>query len=126
METFDLKAYEVKIDKIINQSFSTSLMSNPKWRKLFSAISTHGVAEGQINLKRVNREKPYMTYLPELEDIEELWVSEGKNDCNYFYKEIEWVELLGNPKKINNVLDSIGQFFCSNTKSGVVIYGYKT
>ncbi|PKM19838.1 MAG: hypothetical protein CVV11_09565 [Gammaproteobacteria bacterium HGW-Gammaproteobacteria-15] len=125
MKVFDLKAYEEKIDRIIAQSFSASLMSNAKWRKLFSEISKSGFAKPSMKLKRVSREDAYNTYRPELEDIEELWVAEGKNDCNYFYKEIEWVELFGSSSEINSVLAKIGQFKCFDTELGVLVYGHE-
>lgn len=100
-------------------------MSNTKWRKLFSEIAKSGIVEPSMNLKRVSIDKPRSTYLPEQRDIEELWISEGKNDCNYFYKEIEWVELLGSCAEIKGVLDKVGQFNCAETESGVLVYGYK-
>lgn len=125
MKVFDLKAYEDRIDKIIAKSFSASFMSNAKWRKLFSEISKSGVAKPNMRLKHVRRADAYNTYRPELEDVEELWVVEGKNDCNYFYKEIEWIELFGSSSEINSVLAKIGQFRCFDTELGVLVYGYE-
>ena len=139
MQVFDLEKYEKNIDKVISEKFSSRLMSNSKWQKLFSALDTKSIFIEQILLKKVSLEQPVLTYMPKTEDIETIWVSEGKNDCNYFYKEIEWIELLYRIKKGQNpytyleqtiaavepILNSIGKFEIAHTESGLRIYGYK-
>ena len=139
MQAFDLKKYEEDIDKVIAEKFNACLMSNSKWQKLFYALDTENILIEQVLLKTVNREQPFQTYMPKTEDLETMWVSEGKNDCNYFYKEIEWIELLYRVKKGQNpytyleqtiasvelILNSIGKFEIAYTDSGLRIYGYK-
>lgn len=126
MSVFDLNEYEVKIDKIISKSFSASYMSNAKWRKLFTAIDKESLSIDSFMIKRVNRDAPYRTYLPDKDDIEELWVSEGKNDCNYFYKEIEWIEFQSEVLPLTEIISSLGSFEIDNSDNKLKIYGHKT
>ena len=140
MEAFDLQKHEEEIDKLIAREYQSSYMSNAKWRKLYSALDIDEIVLDQILLKRVDREEPYISYMPKNEDIENLWVSEGENDCNYFYKEIEWLELLktANPSDIPSqyypqsielaelIIKDLGHFEVEKTETGLKIYGYKT
>lgn len=139
-KVFDLNNYEEKIDKLIERSYTTSFMSNSKWEKLFSALDTEEMILDHVLLKLVNIEHPIKTYMPKKEDLEGIWVAEGKNDYNYFYKEIEWIELLliAKPSNIpykyynqtielaNSIINVVGQFETEHTPTGLRIYGHKT
>jgi hypothetical protein len=140
MEVVDLKKHEETIDRLISHSYRSSYMSNTKWEKLFSALDVENLTLNQVLLKRVGKDEPYKTYMPKKEDLEGIWVSEGKNDCNYFYKEIEWIELLNTAKPSNipiqyykqsieeahKIIITLGQFETEITSTGLRIYGYKT
>jgi hypothetical protein len=139
-EVFNLKEHEERINKLISKQYSASFMSNAKWEKLFRGLDTENILITHIILKRVDRKDPIITYMPKTEDIEGIWVSEGKNDCNYFYKEIEWIELINVYKPSNipsqyvhqtielaaSIISKIGQFEIESTDTGLRIYGHKT
>lgn len=137
---FDLNKHEIAIDKIVSNNFSSSFMSNTKWKKLFSALDVENILLKRVLLKRVNDHEAYETYMPKKEDLEGVWVSEGKNEYNYFYKEIEWIELICTVKPSNMpiqyfdqsideaeiIIRNLGQFEIERTRNGLRIYGYKT
>lgn len=137
---FDLKEQEDRVAKLVSSKYSASFMSNTKWEKLFKALDTNDLLIKYILLKRVNRKEPYISYMPKVDDLEGIWVSEGKGECNYFYKEIEWIELIHVHKPSNipsqciyqstevafNVINNIGKFEIELNHSGLRIYGYKT
>lgn len=114
-------------------------MSNAKWKKLFMALDTENIFIAYVMLKKVGRKDPYITYMPKTEDLEPVWVSEGKNDFNYFYKEIEWIELINAYKPSNipaqyihqtinlaaGIIHKVAQFEIEITDTGLRIYGYK-
>jgi len=139
-KVFDLREHEERIDKLVAKRFSISFMSNSKWEKLFKALDADDITLDHVKLKLVDRKTPVITYMPKTEDLENIWVSEGKNDCNYFYKEIEWIELLRVYKPSNvpsqyvhqtidlasEIITQTGQFETENTETGLKIYGYKT
>jgi hypothetical protein len=138
--SFDLKEHEERVNRLIYQQYSASFMSNAKWEKLFGALDIESILINHILLKRVDRIEPYLTYMPKTEDLNGIWVSEGKNDCNYFYKEIEWIELINVYKPNNipaqyvhqtiefaaNIIRQIGYFELEYTNTGLRIYGHKT
>ena len=139
-KAFNLKEHEERIDRLISKKYSASLMSNAKWEKLFKALDTEHININHILLKRVDRIDPYVTYMPKTDDLEGIWVSEGKNDCNYFYKEIEWLELISVYKPSNipaqyvhqtielaiKIIEKVGQLDVKQTDTGLRIYGHKT
>lgn len=140
MKRFDLKEHERRIDKLIANRFSASFMSNSKWERFFSALDVDMINIRAMLLKRVGRIDPHVTYMPKKEDLEKIWVSEGYNDCSYFYKEIEWLELINVFKPSNipsqyvyqniddaeSIINKIGKFEVERTPGGLRVYGYKT
>ncbi len=137
---FDLNEHELKINKIVSEKFNSSFMSNSKWKKLFSALDLDDLVLKKVRLKCVDARDSYETYMPKKEDLEEVWVAEGANHYKYFYKEIEWIELIYTVKPSNmpaqyynqsideaeNIIRTIGQFVIERTEDGLRIYGYKT
>ncbi|WMS88739.1 DUF6678 family protein [Pleionea litopenaei] len=140
MKRFDLKEHERRIDKLIANRFSASFMSNSKWERFFTALDVDMINIRAMLLKRVGRIDPHVTYMPKKEDLEKIWVSEGYNDCSYFYKEIEWLELINVYKPSNipsqyvyqniddaeSIINKIGKFEVERTPGGLRVYGYKT
>lgn len=136
---FDIAKYEQKVDKLIANQFNCFYMSNSKWLKIFRALDCSGITLERISLKKVTSSTPYITYMPKSEDLEPNWVSEGSNELNYFYKEIEWVEFLACYKpsniptqyvyqsidKVSEIITNIGQFEFINTNNGLKLFGYK-
>ena len=143
MKSFDLYKHEQKLDKTISSNYQYSFMSNTKWKKLFSALDIPELIFDQIILKKVNTDMPYRTWVPQKDDLEDKWVSEGENEYSYFYKEIEWIEIpkivkpygyenipfkhyIQDIELIKNILEEIGKFEIEITDIGFKIFGYKT
>ncbi|WCL51043.1 DUF6678 family protein [Leptospira sp. GIMC2001] len=139
---FDISEHEDRIDKLISKIFNHSFMSNSKWKKLFTALDNEDIVLNQINLKLVDRDIPFLSYMPKSEDLEEFWISEGTNSYNYFYKEIEWLELTWVGKiegyksipfkhyhqdieKAIELVKTIGSFRYELLSTGLRIYGYE-
>jgi len=77
-KVFDLSEYENKIDRLIAQQYSTWLMSNSKWRKLFTGLDIEGLLMNQVLLKRVGQDLPRTTHMPKADDLGELWVAHAR------------------------------------------------
>ena len=146
---YNLAEHEERVERIIRKSFTSSYMSNTKWEKLFKALDVAQMSLDIVLLKRVDRNIPYRTSMPKTRDLEGIWVSEGKNDCKYFYKEIEWMEFLYSNKPVITsfyrneriykepvgcnqtielaalIIESLGDYESEITQTGLRIYGYK-
>lgn len=139
---FDLSAYERQVDKEISRSFTEAYMSNAKWKRLFKVIDRSDIYLAQMLLKRVGMPTPYRTWVPKSANLGDVWIEEGTNDCAYFYKEIEWLELLDvhrpggwesipakhraqDSLRAMAILSEVGKFEMERTSTGVRIYGYR-
>lgn len=136
---FDLAKYEEKIDKLIRDDYTCSYMSNSKWIKLFKALDTDEITLNHVSLKKISNLDSFFTYMPKSEDLDLKWVTEGYNECKYFYKEIEWVEFVACYKPsdipaeyeyqsidlVRNVISSIGLFQVEESLNGLKVFGYK-
>ena len=80
-------------------------------------------------IKKVLEIEAKGTFVPDHGDIEERWISEGKNDCKYFYKEIEWLEAyFDNDESKSTFIDSacaMGEFDLLSNHRKIRVYGYK-
>ena len=136
---YDLREHEERIERLIVKNYSISFMSNTKWRKLFLALDIDGMILNHVLLKCVDKDKPRRWHMPKTDEIEKIWVTEGKHGCDYVYKEMEWLELLNTAKPSNvpyrfyeqtvelatSVIKSLGEFETEKTPLGLRIYGYK-
>ena len=140
---FDLREHEAQIDKTIAKNFRRPLMSNSKWRKVFSALDSSDLIMKQGILKLVSSGREHRTWTPKNTDLEDQWVSEGKGHYHYFYMEIEWIEFprIGKPygkeniphahyrqtiEEAREIIESIGILKIDETPLGCRLYGYET
>jgi len=115
-----------KLDKIIKRRFTTSFMSNSKWRKLFTALDLPELMLNQCYWKFVDNEHDFLGWFTKSDELMEKFVGDYGSGP-FAFKRIEWVEIckIGKPggyekvpfkhwdqniKEALNVLNKIGQF----------------
>jgi len=129
------------LDKIIKARFSTSFMSNAKWRKFFIALDVPEICLQQAYWKFVDLMEEFCDSIPTSDKLMEEFVGDY-GPGPFAYKRIEWIELpkVGVPKgfdgvpqkywqqdieKAKEILVNSGQFEIETTERGLRIYGYK-
>lgn len=141
-KVFDFVAHEIKIDKLIKRSFTSSCMSNAKWRKCFQLLNE--VAPNiQIIWKFVGGQNDGVrSYLPADEALEEKYLTSRFWFGPAYYKEIEWIEFpkIGKPygkenipgtffvQDVNSVVEALnknGQWVLIETDLGFRLYGHQ-
>ncbi len=141
-KAFDFVAHEIKIDKLIKRLFTSSYMSNAKWRKCFQLLNQVN-PDIQVIWKFAGSQNDGVRHsLPTNEALEENYLSSRFWFGPAYYKEIEWLELpnVGKPygkEKIpgaffeQNVvatieaLNEIGQWHIVKTDLGFRLYGHQ-
>ena len=134
------------LDKIIQERFSTALMSNSKWVKLVSALVDNSPEIKECKVKPIwDDTEPYRRLLLDentkyginfYDTAMEAMVS-GKPTGWYAYKEIEWLDFpsmtSGNSGKhltqqnlqfIKTVIDNLGQYKTELTGDNLRLYAY--
>lgn len=124
--------------------YSSALMSDSKWRKLFTLLAEHSTDFSGIEYRFVDTEKVFLGSAPTIRQVWEAAIDDpvlglgGPVD----YKEIEslfipkiyryrrydgapYSERLLNLKAFEEELRKVGQFPLEWTNSGLWIYGYK-
>lgn len=141
-KVFDFVAHEIKVDKLIKQSFAASYMSNAKWRKCFQLLNE--IAPNiQVIWKFVgSKNDGVRDSLPANEALEEKYLSSRFWFSPAYYKEIEWLEFpnVGKPYGKENIpgafyeqnvaavieaLNKIGQCHIVKTDLGFRLYGHQ-
>ena len=123
--------------------YSSSFMSNSKWRKLFAVVNDGSTPLSACVWKLVTEKEPKNGFLPDIEQLGDDCVGDcGALNGPFSFKEIEWLFLpskVGHQPydkapmkyeyqeidKIKELIDSAGQFEYEATDEGVKIYGYK-
>ena len=141
-KVFDFVAHEIKIDKLIKQSFASSYMSNAKWRKCFQVLYEMA-PDLQVIWKFVGSKNNGVRHsLPSNEALEEKYLSSRFWFGPAYYKEIEWLEFpeIGKPygkekipgaffkQNVNLVVESlnkIGHWHIAKTDLGFRLYGHQ-
>lgn len=141
-KVFDFVAHEIKIDKLIRRSFTSSYMSNAKWRKCFKLLN-QVTPDIQVIWKFVGSQNDGVRHLlPSNEALEENYLSSRFWFGPAYYKEIEWLEFptVGKPYGKENTpaaffeqsvaaiieaLNEIGQWHIVKTNLGFRLYGYQ-
>ncbi|WP_223649434.1 hypothetical protein [Hymenobacter psoromatis] len=134
------------LDELIQQKFTTSLMSDSKWVRLIAALVTNHAEIKQCLVKPIwDEEEPTRELLFDENtyyDFDyyatamESMVS-GKPRGWYAYKEIEWLDfphlitscktkatLMQDLEVIQKVLDDTGQFALERTSDNLRLYAY--
>ncbi|HEY8928623.1 MAG TPA: hypothetical protein VIM55_05510 [Mucilaginibacter sp.] len=146
--TIDQERYEKKLSRQIN-TFSSRLMSNAKWLKLFKVLcdqpelAVEGYAIDIFNLK------PWWIDLSSTEKFDQNFNSTGIKDVlpggPLKFKEIRWIEFHlvrsksnilknrngervvsdQNLNKIKGIFSSLGEFEIEESEDMIKLYGYK-
>jgi hypothetical protein len=107
-----------KMGKLARKRFSTALMSDTKWRKLFGAVAQFG--RGHMLVKFIDVDKPHQIRFPP-----SLACPKAFMDTIEFgpveLRAIEWLEL---PIDLAPIVDPIGQFLLEPTEAGTRVIGY--
>lgn len=141
-KAFDFVAHEEKIDNLIKQSFSSSYMSNAKWRKCFQLLNDLA-PNLQVIWKFVGSKNDGARHsLPSNEALTDRYLSSRFWLGPAYYKEIEWLEFpeIGKPHGKENIpgaffkqdvvcvitaLNEIGKWNIIKTDLGFRLYGYQ-
>lgn len=131
-----------KLDRIINHKFTSSFMSNSKWRKLFIALDRPELNTIEVIWKFIDAENEERGNIPKSRDLLEEYVGDFSLIGPFAYKHIEWVEIPYKtlPRGFEKipfahraqdvsgalaVLKETGQFEIAETDRGLRIYGFK-
>ncbi|MEM6907295.1 MAG: hypothetical protein AAF494_01345 [Pseudomonadota bacterium] len=108
-----------KMSKLARERFSVALMSDTKWRKLFSAVGH--LSSGPMIVKFIDVEEPRQMRFPPsfacpmaFMDTLEFGPVE--------LRAIEWLEL---PIDLEPIVDPIGKFPLQQTDFGTRVIGYQ-
>ncbi|MCR9412915.1 hypothetical protein NB471_10125 [Vibrio alginolyticus] len=129
------------LDKVIENRFSVSLMSNSKWRKVFTVLDVPELMLKQCYWKFVDNDDEFLGWFTKSDELMEKYVGDYGSGP-FAYKRIEWLEIpkVGKPSGYENVpfkhwhqdidgalsiLNSIGQFDTELTGRGLRIYGFR-
>ena len=116
---------ENKIEKIIAQRFTSSSMSDSKWRKVFVFLFTPELGLSGCRWKFVDDERVFQTGLPRADDLAESHLLDGSYQP-FVYKDIEWIEVASsNVDDILAGLERVGHFDVKSVVGGMRIYGYR-
>ena|SRR5688572_11912971 len=122
-QAFDMAEHEERLDRVIARSFSTTFMSNSKWRRLFSALAATDPAIRKLRWKFVGRDAEVEGAAPDAECLGGSYVTRT-SFAAFPYKEIEWVEL-PDLSDLPQSVAAVGKFEATQTPTGVRIYGYR-
>ena len=108
-----------KMGKLARERFSVALMSDTKWRKLFSAVEQLG--SGHMIVKFIDLKEPRQMRFPP-----SLACPKAFMDTIEFgpveLRAIEWLEL---PLKLELIVGRIGKFPLEPTEVGTRVIGYQ-
>lgn len=123
-----------KTDRLI-EKFSGSFMSNAKWVKLLSSLSSIDGLDCKAKVKLVWDEEERDVRLDE--DLEfnfdfydnsmESMIS-GNPKGWYDYKEIEWLSISGDQEQISNIqekINQLGRFELATNQNSIIVFCYK-
>ncbi|WP_373416016.1 DUF6678 family protein, partial [Vibrio parahaemolyticus] len=139
---FDMPArMDEYLDKVIKNRFSVSLMSNAKWRKVFTVLDVPELMLNQCYWKFVDNDYEFLGWFTKSDELMEKYVGDYGSGP-FAYKRIEWLEIpkVGKPGGYENVpfkhwhqdidgalsiLNSVGHFDIELTDRGLRIYGFR-
>ncbi|MBO2650815.1 hypothetical protein [Shewanella algae] len=123
-----------KTDRLI-EKFSGSFMSNAKWVKLLSSLSSIDGLDCKAIVKLVWDEEERDVRLDEglefnfdfYDNSMESMIS-GNPKGWYDYKEIEWLSISGDQEQISNIqekINQLGKFELATNQNSIIVFCYK-
>ncbi|WP_233095561.1 hypothetical protein [Shewanella putrefaciens] len=132
-------------DQALRKKYSSALMSNHKWRKLFTVMAEHGSELSGIEYRFTDTENILYGHAPSLQQVWESAIDDPVEGAGgpVEYKHIESIlipyaysyrayENAPLQKRSLNIdaflaaLEKVGSFPITETESGIVFHGYKT
>lgn len=125
------------------KQYSSSFMSNAKWKKLFAVINDGDIPLSACIWKLVEDKEPKIGFIPDLDQLGEDYVGDcGALNAPFSFKEIEWLFLpfkkghqpydkspikyeYQDMEAIKVLIDSAGQLEYEINDEGLKIYGHK-
>jgi hypothetical protein len=136
-----LDELDKKLDKIIQQNFSSGYMSNQKWVKLINAFVANSEWIKKVEVKKVLDEKTGLLYISsDLAYDFDYWnigLESGHSFGGWLlYKEIEFLRFpskFQNGKlteeqdlnKIKEIINKVGLFEIADKNEELILFGYK-
>ncbi|WP_444888656.1 hypothetical protein [Microbulbifer sp. JMSA008] len=129
----------------LRKKYSSALMSNHKWRKLFTVMAEHGSDFSGIEYRVTDTENILYGHAPSLQQVWESAIDDPVEGAGgpveykhiesilipyaYSYRAYDNAPLQERPLNIEAflaALDRIGSFRITETEGGIVVHGYKT
>ena len=131
--------------KALRQKYSSALMSNQKWRKLFLVMAEHGADFSGIEYRFTDTANVLFGHAPSPQQVWETAIDDPVEGAGgpVEYKHIEsvFIPFKSSCRPYKNAptqertlkvgvfveaLESVGKFPLTETEKGIVIHGYKT
>ena len=132
-------------DEALRKKYSSSLMSNPKWRKLFMVMAEYGADFSGMEYHFTDTDKVFYGHAPSAQQIWETAIDDPVEGLGgpveyrhiesilipkvYTYRAYEGAPRSEKPldtRAFLQALANLGEFPVTETEKGLVIHGYKT
>lgn len=132
-------------DKALKKKYSSALMSNHKWRKLFIIMAEHGSDFSGIEYHFTDTDNVFYGHAPSNQQVWETAIDDPVEGAGgpveykhiesilipyvYSYRAYKNAPLTERPLNIQiflAALENIGSFPITKTEKGIIIHGYKT
>ena len=132
-------------DNALREKYSSALMSNHKWRKLFTVMAEHGSDFSGIEYRFTDTDNVFYGHAPSVQQLWETAIDDPVEGAGgpVEYKHIEFIlipnvysyrayknaPLTERPLNVQaflEALEKVGSFPIAQDENGVVIHGYKT
>lgn len=132
-------------DNALREKYSSALMSNHKWRKLFTVMAEHGSDFSGIEYHFTDTDNVFYGHAPSVQQLWETAIDDPVEGAGgpVEYKHIEFILIPNvysyrayknaplterplNVKAFLEALEKVGSFPIAQDENGVVIHGYKT
>ncbi|WP_415884569.1 hypothetical protein [Neptuniibacter sp. QD34_54] len=132
-------------DNALREKYSSALMSNHKWRKLFTVMAEYGSDFSGIEYHFTDTDNVFYGHAPSVQQLWETAIDDPVEGAGgpVEYKHIEFILIPNvysyrayknaplterplNVKAFLEALEKVGSFPIAQDENGVVIHGYKT
>jgi len=132
-------------DKALREKYSSALMSNHKWRKLFKVMAEYGSDFSGIEYHFTDTDNILYGHAPSKQQVWDSAIDDPVKGVGgpveykhiesiliprvYTYRKYQGAPLSERPLDLENfltALSKVGEFPITETEEGIVIHGYKT
>ena len=131
-------------DKALKKKYSSAIMSNHKWRKLFTVMAEHGADFSGIKYYFTDTDNVFYGHAPSAHQVWETAIDDPVEGAGgpveykhiesifipnvYSYRAYKNAPLTDRPLNIQvflTELENVGSFPITKTDNGIVVHGYK-